>query len=253
MLQPTGPHGREPQRKVKGSYRTRFNPRALVGANSTQERIIFVSLVSIYAPTWARTGDVPALSGSILVSIHAPVRAQTRHRQRCGLLLRVSIHAPTWARTTAGCNPYRCRCSFNPRARETRMLFLLNFDSVCPFQSIRGSQTRTIGLRLRQFPVPVSVHTRMRKCVRPSVSSTSQSFQLTLLHRRENLSLPRVVRLLSGVSIHAPAWARASAGLRSKQTLCVSIHAPSSARTSDSLRVATCTAVSIHAPLWART
>lgn len=112
-----GPAWREPQRKVKGSYRTRFNPRALVGANATQERIIFVSLVSISAPTWARTyqrtklrvvrvvsihapawartGDVPALSGSILVSIHAPVRAQTRHRQRCGLLLRVSIHAPT--------------------------------------------------------------------------------------------------------------------------------------------------------------
>ena len=98
-------------------------------------------VVSIHAPAWGATSDVPAPNMQALVSIHAPAWGATpagwcrprsggtcfnpRTRVGCDFTFmqypspkgRVSIHAPAWGATAAWrCRPRWLRC-FNPRTR----------------------------------------------------------------------------------------------------------------------------------------
>ena len=79
------------------------------------QRRLFLTEVSIHAPTRGATTSTFGLPLLLMVSIHAPTRGATLCRRNCGFIQYVSIHAPTRGATTHSCPSSDNAICFNPR------------------------------------------------------------------------------------------------------------------------------------------
>ena len=102
-FQSTHPRGvRHGSRYVEYLRYLGFNPRTRVGCDASLNGSRLRSLVSIHAPAWGATLQVPFSPYMTEVSIHAPAWGATGKLRQAGqMAYLVSIHAPAWGATVS--------------------------------------------------------------------------------------------------------------------------------------------------------
>ena len=90
-----------------------FNPRTPVGCDIGKPTLpTTVAIISIHAPQWGATYDVPTPVTFDVISIHAPQWGATVGVQRVVQRVVISIHAPQWGATAHRQLPIKFRNIF---------------------------------------------------------------------------------------------------------------------------------------------
>ncbi len=230
-----------------------FNPRTRVGCdNQLREAFALQRFVSIHAPAWGATMEIPRYARVFDVSIHAPAWGATlqatlqkksprsfnpRTRVGCDPLRRGAGNYLTPCfnpRTRVGCDGHQCHqgrhrgLCFNPRTRvgcdrkgASREKSHCRFQSTHPRGVRRAPRVDAAGLQ------EVSIHAPAWGATPPKNSeATIEQFQST--HPRGvRPGFRERVQDAQGVSIHAPAWGATTAHVATDNpAVQVSIHAP---------------------------
>ena len=247
----TRPGGRDSSSRARRSRKERFNSRARVGATLSERRGRVQMVVSIHAPGWARLVGDDGVLGALAVSIHAPGWARRDAILAGSIRDGVSIHAPGWARPKLADEQAQTQ-QVSIHAPGWARPALAGGTAAVMAVSIHAPGWARLDTALQttydawfQFTRPGGRDRTVRRADAPCrrfnsrarVGATRQAFQLQKFYESFN-SRARVGATegragrprASGVSIHAPGWARHALHAWVVEALGVSIHAPGWAR-----------------------
>ena len=212
-----------------------FNPRTPVGCDIGKPTLpTTVAIISIHAPQWGATYDVPTPVTFDVISIHAPQWGATVGVQRVVQRVVISIHAPQWGAT---------------RDRYGLWIAQYAFQSTHPSGVRPTKSTQTLQHGLFQSTHPSGVRRR---------AASSLSSFVTYFNPRTPVGcdiIGDVTQCITEeISIHAPQWG-ATTGSPRRWRACSYFNprTPMGCDVDGQIGHVELERISIHAPQWGAT